>query len=68
MKVRELIQELCEYNLDDEVEIYVCAKTDTIRDFVEKAEDSKWCLDEILQIDEIDDRGGILWLKAEEIF
>lgn len=67
MTVRDLIQELLEYNLDDAVEIYVCAKTDVVKEYVKSAEDSEWCLDEILQIDEVEDRGGIIWLKAEEI-
>lgn len=68
MKVRELIIELLENaNLDDMVEIYVCSKTETVKEYVEAAENSEWCLDEILQIDEIEDRGGIIWLKAEEI-
>ena len=68
MKVRDLIAALMENaNLDDTVEIYVCAKTDTIMEYVRQAENATWCLDEILQIDELEDRGGIIWIKAEEI-
>lgn len=69
MTVRELIQELLDNcnSLDDDVEIFVSAKTETMKEFIEKSENYEWCLDEILQIDEIEDRGGHIWLKAEEI-
>lgn len=69
MTARELINALlseCQ-SLDDDVEIYVCAKTKTMEEFMEQAKCSEWCLDEILQIDELEDRGGHIWLKAEEI-
>lgn len=69
MKVRELIQSLLDEcsSLDDDVEIYVSAKTDIMKEFVENSEECEWCLDEILRIDEVEDRGGHIWLKAEEI-
>lgn len=69
MSVRELIQILLDNcnSLDDDVEIYVSAKTETIKEFIKLSEDDEWCLDEILRIDEIEDRGGHIWLKAEEI-
>lgn len=69
MSVRELIQTLLDdcNSLDDDVEIYVSAKTETIKEYIKLSEDCEWCLDEILQIDEIEDRGGHIWLKAEEI-
>lgn len=69
MTVRELIQELLDNcnSLDDDVEIFVSAKTETMKEFIKNTENYEWCLDEILQIDEIEDRGGHIWLKAEEI-
>ncbi len=69
MSVRELIQTLLDdcNSLDDDVKIYVSAKTETIKEYIKLSEDYEWCLDEILQIDEIEDRGGHIWLKAEEI-
>lgn len=70
MKVRDLIADLINLaNLDDDVEIYVCSKTDAVKEFLVSANESnnEWCLDEILQIDEVEDRGGHIWLKAEEI-
>ena len=69
MTIRDLIAQLMENcnSLDDDVEIYVCAKTETINEYMKSSDGSVWCLDEILQIDEIEDRGGHLWLKAEEI-
>ena len=69
MTIRDLIAQLMENcnSLDDDVEIYVCAKTETIDEYMKSSGGSVWCLDEILQIDEIEDRGGHLWLKAEEI-
>lgn len=69
MTIRELITKLMDedFNLDDHVEIYVCSKTDVIKEYVEQAGGDTWCLDEILEIDEIEDRGGHIWLKAEEI-
>ena len=69
MTVRDLIARLMETcnSLEDDVELYVCAKTDVIADYMKSSEGEVWCLDEILQIDEIEDRGGRIWLKAEEI-
>lgn len=70
MTVKDLITELMEKcnSLEDDVELYVCAKTDVIEDYLKSAEDGQWCLDEILQIYDIEDRGGhIIWLRAEEI-
>lgn len=69
MTVRELIQELLDNcnSLDDDVEIFVSAKTETVKEFLKTAENYEWCLDEILRIDEIEDRGGHIGLKAEEI-
>lgn len=69
MTVKDLITELIENcnSVEDDVEIYVYAKTDVIEDYLKSAEGGQWCLDEILQIDEIEDRGGHIWLKAEEI-
>ena len=68
MTVKDLITELMENcnSLEDDVELYVCAKTDVIEDYL-KSSESEWCLDEILRIDGIEDRGGHIWLKAEEI-
>lgn len=69
MTVRELINNLMDscQSLDDNVEIYVFAKTETMKEFMAQAKYCEWCLDEILQIDELEDRGGHIWLKAEEI-
>lgn len=69
MRVRDLIVELLDNcgSLDDSVSIYVSAKTETVEECIKLAEGSEWALDEILQIDEIEDRGGHIWLKAEEI-
>lgn len=69
MRVRELIQTLLDEcnSLDDDVKINVFAKTETMKEFMKQAENCEWCLDEILQIDEIEDRGGHIWLKAEEV-
>lgn len=69
MTVKDLITELMENcnSLEDDVELYVCAKTDAIEDYLKAAEGGTWCLDEILCIDEVEDRGGHIWLKAEEI-
>lgn len=67
MKIRDLIKELLEYNLDTEVEIYVCGKTAVVKKYVEDAEDSKWCLDEILEISGVEKGYNRILLKAEEL-
>ena len=67
MTIRDLIAQLleCDCSIDDDVEIYVSAKTEVIKEYIDDSE--VWCLDNILSIDEVDDRGGHVWLKAEEI-
>lgn len=71
MTVKELIQELLDSaeSLDDDVKICVCAQTDTIKEYMKMAEkdNNEWCLDEILRIEEFEDRGGHIWIHAEEI-
>lgn len=69
MTVRKLIQKLLDNcnSLDDNVRINVFAKTETIKEYMKLAESYEWCFDEVLQIDEIENRAGQVWLEAEEI-
>ena len=72
MRVRDFIVALCDddISMDDDIKIYVSSKTDAIKEYLKdaKKDDCEWCLDEILQIDEIENRGGHIWLRAEEIW
>lgn len=67
MTIRDLIAQLleCDCTIDDKIQIYVSAKTKAIKEYIDDSE--VWCLDNILSIDEVDDRGGYVLLIAEEI-
>lgn len=69
MTVRTLISELLDkcQNLDSKVELYVSAKTDVVSEYLESSKDEVWCLDEFLEINEVDYNGDCILIKAEEL-
>lgn len=72
MKVRELIMALLEdedISMDDDVEIYVSGRTEAVEECLKDAKKHgyNWCFDDNLPIEEIENRGGHIWLHAEEL-
>ena len=71
MTVRQLIQMLLEEcdNLDGLIDVYVCAK---VADMIPRIEDADnqpnhWCIDDNLEIREIEDMGGYYHLHVDQI-
>lgn len=69
MTVRTLISELLDkcQNLDSKVELGISVKTDVVSKYLELSKDKVWCLDEFLEIDEVDYTGDRIWIRAEEL-
>lgn len=71
MTVRQFIQMLLEEceNLDGLIDVYVCAKVGDIKPRIEDADDDNdyWCIDDNLDIREIEDMGGYYHIHVDQI-